>query len=184
MFGRRSTPPEPLDPEVAAAEKPAKAAPPPPPPRRRIRRPRGGLLSMMSGLLSFAVVLGGVVVFGLIALHHEVEKAGPLDADKVVMIPKGKGTAEIASLLAKEQVIDNPTLFELYSYLSRRKGDLKAGEYLFKARTSIDDAIDTLIGPQVTIRGRFAPQLILPGVPGVSDSQKSPLRISLRRSVR
>jgi UPF0755 protein len=159
MFGRRSTPPEPLDPEVAAAEKPAKAAaPPPPPPRRRIRRPRGGLLSMMSGLLSFAVVLGGAVVFGLIALAHEVEKPGPLDADKVVMIPKGTGTAEIASLLSKEQVIDNPTLFELYSHLSRRKGELKAGEYLFKARTSIEDAIDTLIGGKAILYSITIPE--------------------------
>lgn len=155
MFGRRSTPPEPLDDE-ALPKQVAKA--PPPPPRRRVRRPRGGLLSMLSGVLTFVVVIGGVVVFGLMAVAHELSKPGPLAADKIVMIPKATGTAEISGLLAKEGVIDNPMLFELYSYFNRSKGQLKAGEFQFKARASIADAIDTLIGGKAILHAVTIPE--------------------------
>jgi UPF0755 protein len=34
-------------------------------------------------------------------------------------------------------VISDPILFELYAYLNRSKGPLKAGEFLFKANTNI-----------------------------------------------
>jgi UPF0755 protein len=116
---------------------------------------------MISGLLTFAVVIGAAVVFGAMTLAHQVEKPGPLQADKIVMIPS-TGTTEIASLLQKEGVIDSPVLFELFSHYKRVRaqlkpgdgkqettaasnGQLKAGEYLFKARMTLEDAIDTLI---------------------------------------
>ena len=156
MFGRRSQPPEFPDSEAPPPRQVAKA--PPPPPRRRVKRPRGGLLSMLSGVLSFAVVIGGVVVFGLIALVHEVQKPGPLDADKIVMIPKAIGTSEISALLEKEGVISNTILFELYSYFNRSKGQLKAGEFLFKAKASIGDAIDTLINGKAILHSITVPE--------------------------
>lgn len=156
MFGRRSPPPEALDPDAVVPTKASKAAPPPP--RRRVRRPRGGLMSMLSGVLTFAVVIGGVIVFGLIALQHEVGKPGPLEADKVVLIPKASGTSEIASLLAKEGVINNPVLFETYSYFNRGKGQLKAGEFQFKAGASIGDAIDTLINGKAILHSLTIPE--------------------------
>lgn len=158
MFGRRSTPPDPIDPVVVSTRVQAKAAPPPPPPRRRVRRPRGGLLSLLSGLLTFAVVIGGAVVFGLIALAHQVAKPGPLAADKVVVIPKAIGTSEIAALLDKEGIIDSPVLFELFSHLNRGKGPLKAGEFLFKAAVSIEDAIDTVIGGKAILHSVTVPE--------------------------
>ena len=78
-------------------------------------------------------------------LQREVTAPGPLQADKVVLIPRNTGTNEIADLLKREGVIAQPTLFELYALLNRQRGQLKAGEFLFKAGTSIDDAIDTLV---------------------------------------
>ncbi len=125
---------------------------------RRIRRPRGGLLSLISGLLTVAVVVAGTLVFGLLALEHEVGKPGPLPADKIVMIPKSIGTTEISDLLSREGVIGSPALFELYSYLSRRKGQLKAGEFLFRANINIEDAIDTLIQGKAILHSVTIPE--------------------------
>jgi UPF0755 protein len=99
----------------------------------------------MSGLLSFAVVVAGTLMFGLLTLERQVEAQGPLTQDKVVLIPKGTGTSEMAELLTREGVVSDPNLFELYAYLNRSKGQLKAGEFQFRAGTSVEEAIDTLI---------------------------------------
>ncbi|NNM72613.1 endolytic transglycosylase MltG [Enterovirga aerilata] len=157
MFGRsKNNPTPPPAPSPAIPPAPGRFAPkspnealkpsaPPPPPPPRVRRPRGGMLSLMSGVMTLGLVIAAALVFGLLTLERQVEAPGPLAQDKVVLIPKGTGTSEMAELLAREGVITSPNLFELYAYLNRSKGQLKAGEFQFKAGTSIEDAIDTLI---------------------------------------
>jgi UPF0755 protein len=153
MFGRKkkalegeaagpAEPPQRFARSPSDALKPAAAAPPPPPPRRGRRR--GGLLSALSSFLTLiiAVALAGVV--GMMMLEREVTSPGPLQADKVVAIPRNSGTGEIAELLRREGVISQPFLFQVYALMNRKRGQLKAGEFLFKAGTSIDAAIDTL----------------------------------------
>lgn len=115
---------------------------PPPPPKLRRRR---GMLSLLSGLLTLFVALAIAGIFGFSMLQHEVTASGPLQSDKVVVIPRNTGTGEIANILKEEGVIDQPLLFQAYAHLNRQRGQLKAGEFQFKAGTSIEDAIDTLI---------------------------------------
>src|SRR4051812_19373129 len=117
------------------------AAPPPPP---RMRKPRRGALAAISGFLTLLVALAGASVFGLTVLEREVTTKGPLATDKVVLIPRNTGTSEIAELLKREGVIEQPFLFEVYALVNRQRGQLKAGEFLFRAGTSIDEALDTL----------------------------------------
>jgi UPF0755 protein len=124
------------------AIKPTMAPAPPPP---RVRPPRGGLLSTLSGLLTLALVLAVGVLLGVVLLSRQAHEAGPLASDKVVVIPKNTGTSEIAEILRREGVIAQPFLFEVYALLNRQRGQLKAGEFAFKARTSIDSAINTLV---------------------------------------
>jgi UPF0755 protein len=153
MFGRKKkTPPASADaaPDAQprwAPRSPSEAikpiaAPAPPP---RLRRRRGGMLAALSGLLTLLVAAAIAGFFGLTVLQREVTAPGPLQADKVVLIPRNTGTNEIAELLRREGVIAQPTLFELYALVNRRRGPLKAGEFQFKAGASIDDAIDTLV---------------------------------------
>lgn len=122
------------------AIKPAMASPPPP----RIRKPRGGLLSTLSGLFSFLAVLalGALIALGLVA--QQAGSPGPLDAEQVVVIPPNTGTAAIADILQREGVIDKPMLFQVATVLNQKRGQLKAGEYLFRARTSVNEAIDVI----------------------------------------
>jgi peptidoglycan lytic transglycosylase G len=154
MFGRKKTTPPPSTDAAAPDAQPRwaprspseaikpMAAPAPPP---RLRRRRGGMLAALSGFLTLLVAAAIAGFFGLTVLQREVTAPGPLQADKVVLIPRNTGTNEIADLLKREGVIAQPTLFELYALINRQRGQLKAGEFLFKAGTSIDDAIDTLV---------------------------------------
>lgn len=100
---------------------------------------------MLSGALTFGLVIAACIVFGILWVESAVDQPGPLGEDKIVLIPKNTGTSEITDVLAQEGVIDQPRLFEAYAYLNRKKGQLRAGEYLFKAHVSIEDAINTLI---------------------------------------
>jgi peptidoglycan lytic transglycosylase G len=118
------------------------AAPPPPP---RIRRPRGGFFSALSGFLTLLIAVALAGMIGIALFEREVTAPGPLETDKVVVIPRNTGVSEIAQLLRREGVIEQPLLFEAYSMLNRRRGHLKAGEFLFRAGISMDDAIDTLV---------------------------------------
>jgi UPF0755 protein len=117
-------------------------APPPPP---KLRRRRRGMLSLLSGLLTLLVAVSIAGIFGFSMLQQAVTADGPLRSDKVVVIPRNTGTGEIAQILKQEGVIEQPLMFQAYAYMNRQRGQLKAGEFQFKAGTSVEEAIDTLI---------------------------------------
>jgi UPF0755 protein len=153
MFGRKkpSPPTPPADVQAGAPHRLAPrspsdaikpmAAPPPPP---RTKKPRGGFLGAFSGFLTLLIAIAAAAIFGISVLEREANEKGPLQDDKVVVIPRNTGTSEIAALLKREGVLDQPLLFEIYALVHRQRGQLKAGEFLFKAGASIDDAVDTL----------------------------------------
>jgi UPF0755 protein len=136
------------------ALKPSLAPPPPP----RLRRRRGGMLAVMSGLMTLIVALALAGVFGFTMLEHEVTAKGPLQSDKVVLIPRNTGTSAIAGILKDEGVIDQPLLFEAYALINRQRGQLKAGEFQFKAGTSIQEAIDTLVQGKAILHAITIPE--------------------------
>jgi len=122
------------------AIKPAMAPPPP----TRIRKPRGGLLSTLSGLFSFFAVLCIAAVIALVFVAGQASTPGPLDEDQVVVIPRNTGTAGIADILEREGVIEQPLLFQIATLLNGQRGNLKAGEYVFRANTSINEAVEII----------------------------------------
>ncbi|ACL57735.1 endolytic transglycosylase MltG [Methylobacterium nodulans] len=122
------------------AIKPTAAPPPPAPPERE----RGGLLSAISGFLTLFAILGIGAMLGIVVLDRQVNEPGPLLSDKIVVVPPRSSVSEMAELLAREGVIEHPSLFELTARFARKQ-PLKAGEFNFKAHASIDDVIDTLI---------------------------------------
>jgi UPF0755 protein len=76
---------------------------------------------------------------------RQFEAAGPLDRERTVVVPSGQGIREIAELLRREGVIDQPLLFVGAATLLRVSGELKAGEYLFERQASVRDVLDTLV---------------------------------------
>ncbi|WP_084327333.1 endolytic transglycosylase MltG [Salinarimonas rosea] len=137
----------PAEPPRLAPKSPHEAIKPemaPPPPQQRLRAPRGGLLSTLSGLFSVLAVGALLALVALVVLARQANEPGPLEADRVVTIPSRTGMGEIARILEREGVIEQPLLFQLYAVLNREQANLKAGEFLFNAEASIADAIDTL----------------------------------------
>jgi len=122
------------------ALQPATPPGPPEPPRR----PRGGLLARLSAFFTFLVFVAAIGGGGFLYAQRLIEGAGPLSEDKVVFIPSGSSSSEIALKLQQEGVIDHPLVFEVFNVISFGSG-LKAGEYQFKQQASLRDVRDTLV---------------------------------------
>jgi UPF0755 protein len=115
------------------------AAPPPPPVEKR-RRP---FINFVSGFLSLVMVLallaGGALFVGKVQFFAP----GPLSRDKVVSV-KG-GTTDVADQLLREGVIEHHYLFLAGLHLLGKASQLKAGEYQFKEKASLNDVVETLV---------------------------------------
>jgi UPF0755 protein len=86
------------------------------------------------------LVGGGTAYYG----YQEFTAAGPLAADKVFEIPRGLGTADIAAGLESAGIISDQRIFSAAAYLTGARGRLKAGEYQFKAGSSIREVMNLL----------------------------------------
>ena len=143
FFGRRrglQTPTEALQPE---------AAPPPPPPGKpqSQRRP---ILSRISGFLSFLLLASLIGIGGMATISKRLDTPGPLEVDRAVYIPPRSEVREIIDQLEKANVIDEPTLMQAALLVERKWRDVKAGEYLFPQRVSLQQVIDILVsGKQI-----------------------------------
>ncbi len=129
-------------------------------PGRAPSRPRGldsrepsrvvsGFVRVFSGLLTVCLV-GMVTVSGIgLATYHQYESPGPLDATRMVIVPKGEGRIAIAERLEREGIITNRWTFvgghlmqSLFS--AKRAPELKAGEYEIKQHSSMRQVMDIL----------------------------------------
>lgn len=108
---------------------------------KRVRHPLvivGNAIFMFLLLASLAV--GGALYIG----KSRFEAAGPLQNDKIVNIPRGLGTREIADLLAREGVIDQSWVFIGGVFVLKAKEGLKFGEYQFAKHASLNDVLETI----------------------------------------
>jgi UPF0755 protein len=97
-------------------------------------------------LILIAIGGGGILVVG----KQRFDALGPLAEDKVVNIPRGLGVRDIADLLVREGVIDQPSVFIGSVYAFKMRGyDVKYGEYQFPRQASLHDTIATLIDGKV-----------------------------------
>lgn len=104
-------------------------------------------------IVSFHFLLIGAVIAGTAWWGwHTYNSPGPLQADKIVMIPQGYGVSMIAQTLKKEGVIEQPLLFRLMSRATKQQSSMKAGEYAFGAHASMRDVLDLLESGKVVLR--------------------------------
>jgi UPF0755 protein len=118
---------------------------PPPPPQRQKRRRRRPILSVLSGILSFLLLVGIVALAGAGYGRQIFAAPGPLPSDKTVFITRGTGAGDIVEKLEQQGVIDSSLVFSGGLYLYGKWRDIKAGEYLFKAHVSDYDVMTTLV---------------------------------------
>jgi UPF0755 protein len=103
----------------------------------------------------FIVVLGGAL-----ALHFvlpQMNGPGPLATPKSVIIAKGTGASAIGRQLEKEGVIGNYMFFRA-RYALAGQPELKAGEYLFNPKISIEEAIAMIAAGDVVVRKITVPE--------------------------
>ncbi len=109
----------------------------------------GGLVRIISGILTVALV-GMVVVGGIVlTVYSQYENPGPLETARTIVIPKGEGRIAIAERLEREGVIANRWTFIgghlMQSFLSGKKStELKAGEYQLAEHASMREVLETL----------------------------------------
>ena len=127
-------------------------------PTRRSRRVRHPLVVIGNAVFTLLVVVsiagGAALFFG----KQRFEAPGPLAADKVVNIPRGAGIRDIADLLQREGVIDQPYVFMGGVIVLKARGELKSGEYQFTKRASLADVVDTIVENKVVQHAFTVPE--------------------------
>ena len=140
---RAGKPPSPRSPR--AALEPERV----PLPSRHSRRARHPLIVIGNAIFTVLVVLSIAVGAGLFLGKQRFESPGPLPEEKVVNIPRGLGIRDIADLLQREGVIDQPYVFMGAVIALKARGDLKYGEYQFAKQSSVADVVDTIVEGKV-----------------------------------
>jgi len=106
------------------------------------------LNAVLTLVLMLMVAAGGAAY----VFNSQVDAPGPLDRNRVVVIPKGEGTQEIAARLEREGIIADRRLF-VAGYLWAKvaawmDGDkavqLKAGDFEIRQNASIKQIVDVL----------------------------------------
>ena len=118
-------------------------------PARRSRSARHPLVVIGNAVISAFVLVALAAGIALFFGKQRFEAAGPLPADRVVNIPRGSGMRDIADILSREGVIDQPWLFIGGVLVLKAREDLKAGEYEFKAHSSMRDVVATIVEGKV-----------------------------------
>ena len=126
-------------------------------PTSRSKRARHPFIVIGNAILSLFVLVAIAAAVALVAGKQRFDAPGPLAEDRVVNIPRGSGIRDIADVLVREGVIDQPWVFVGGVLVLKAREDLKAGEYQFKAHASLRDVVATIV------EGRVVPhQLTVP----------------------
>ena len=129
---------------------------PPARPRRvrRSREPRKSrpFLRFINGMLTLALVLMLAVGGAAYVFDEQIDAPGPLQRTRIVVIPKGDGTQEIAARLEREGIVSDRRLFiagYLWTKFAAWMGNdkpvqLKAGDYEIRENASIRQVVSLL----------------------------------------
>src|SRR3954449_2105778 len=120
-----------------------------PEPKRPSRRARHPIVMIGNAIFSIILVLAIGAAVAYQYGKHRIEAQGPLDRDKIVNIPKGLGLREIADLLARENVIEQPMVFIGSVLVLKAKDELKFGEYKFTKQITLRETIDVIVEGKV-----------------------------------
>jgi UPF0755 protein len=124
-------------------------------PSKRVRHPFVIIGNAIISIFVLAALVGGVV---LVSGKQRFDVPGPLAEDRVVNIPRGSGIREIADVLLREGVIDQPWVFVGGVLVLKAREDLKAGEYQFKAHASLREVVATIVEGRVVTHQLTVPE--------------------------
>jgi len=129
-----------------------------PPERRRSKRARHPLVVAGNAIITLFLIVAVAAGYLLYIGKQRFDAPGPLQENKIVDIPRGSGIRDIADLLTKDGVIDQPWVFIGGVLVLKAHEGLKAGEYQFKAHASLNDVVATLSDGKVVIHQVSIPE--------------------------
>jgi UPF0755 protein len=115
-----------------------------PVPTRRSKRVRHPLVRAGNAVLTFLILIALAAGVGLFVGKQRFDAPGPLTEDRIVNIPRGYGIRDIAELLQREGVIDQPWTFVGGVIVLKAREGLKSGEYQFPKHASLQDVVDII----------------------------------------
>jgi UPF0755 protein len=118
-------------------------------PSRQSRRARHPIIVIGNAIFTVLVVFSVAIGAALFIGKQKFEAPGPLTEDRTVNIPRGLGIRDIADLLQREGVIDQPYVFMGSVIVLKARGELKYGEYQFSKRSSVAEVVDTIVEGKV-----------------------------------
>ena len=129
-----------------------------PMPSRRSSRARHPVIVVGNAIFTVLIVISVAVGAALFFGKQRFDAAGPLADEKVVNIPRGLGIRDIADVLQREGVIDQPYIFMGGVIALKARGELKYGEYQFSKHASVADVVDTIIEGKVVQHAFTVPE--------------------------
>jgi UPF0755 protein len=115
-----------------------------PVPTRRSKRVRHPLVRAGNAVLTFLILIAIAAGVGLFVGKQHFDAPGPLTEDRIVNIPRGYGIRDIAELLQREGIIDQPWTFVGGVIVLKARDGLKSGEYRFPKQASLQDIVDII----------------------------------------
>lgn len=118
---------------------------PPEKPRKK-KKERSTKSRVISTIIYVVVVLGVALSLAWLLVTTVVDVLGMTSNDTLVdvTIPKGASTAQIADILAENDVIQQPLIFRVYSRLMRADGTYQPGDFTVAASMGYDNLIAAL----------------------------------------
>jgi UPF0755 protein len=120
-----------------------------PEPKRPSARARHPVVVAGSALFTLVLLAAIGAGLALTAGKQRFEAPGPLAQDKIVTIPPRLGVRDIADLLQREGVIDQPWVFFGGVWVNKARDELKFGEYLFPKEASVRDVVNIIVTGKV-----------------------------------
>jgi UPF0755 protein len=127
-------------------------------PSPRSKSARHPFVVIGNAVISIFILLAVAAGIALVAGKQRFDAVGPLPEDRVVNIPRGVGIRDIADVLVREGVIDQPWVFVGGVFILKAREDLKAGEYQFKAHASLRDVVATIVDGRVVMHQFTMPE--------------------------
>jgi UPF0755 protein len=116
------------------------------------------MLSFFRWTLFFIILFVSVMGGGLFVGHEVLISAGPLEATKRVVIPRGAGPSTMAKVLKDEGVLNYPGLFRVALMVDPSPRPIKAGEYEIPAHASMESLVELLQSGKVVQRRLTVPE--------------------------
>lgn len=118
---------------------------PPEKPRKK-KKTRSTASRVISAIIYVVVVLGVALSLAWLIFTAAVDVLGITSDDSLVdvTIPKGASTAQIADILAENDVINQPLIFRVYSRLTHADGTYQPGDFTVAASMGYDNLIAVL----------------------------------------